>query len=147
MPKWGEPEDAQTISQRLGFSLTTDNLCTYKALFGDPSDNIPPILTGKHKEQFIELLTELQPISSLDFLLKALEGMHHPILEIIKQHERQYRINLQLVQAIAVGDSHIENTLTTGRQATKIIEALDLVLGIKEEQSGFVFGNVKRPRV
>jgi len=147
MPKWGSIEDGASISDRLGFPLTADALCMYKAVFGDPSDNIPAIAPGKLKAQFSQLLSELQPTSPLELLLRGLDGYKHPILDAIKQQERQYRINLQLVEAIPVGDTHIQKTLTTGRSATAIKEALDIVLGIKEEQSLYVFGNVKRPRI
>jgi hypothetical protein len=145
--QWGIIDTPETISERLGFPVNEQSLTAYKAIFGDPSDNIPPITTSKHKPYFLPLLSD--SFQALQLIGEALTTREepHPILDAIRQHERQYRINLQLVESIPVGDSHIEKVCTTGRGVERILNALEVVLGLKEESQGFVFGNIKRPRI
>lgn len=143
-----EPEGAEHIEERLGFRLTEQTLVMYKALFGDPADNIPSVAPGSMKEQFVSLLEEVLSADQLPRLACSDDNIgRFPILEKVRTNERQYRINLQLVNSIPVADKHIEAVITTGRNSEPAIQAVHTALGITTKDQSFVFGNIRRPRV
>jgi hypothetical protein len=148
MPRGGEVETAEDLSAKLGFKLTETNLCMYKAIFGDPADNIPGITSSRMLPYFIAL-TEDRDLAPTSLPLFACEKdmlERYPILQSIRESEKQYRINLQLVNAIPVAEKHLEYTTTTGRNSAVSLKALREALGLIQDKSGFVFGNIKRPR-
>lgn len=151
MSSWADIDTEHSVSHRLGFPVTETSLCIFKAIFGDPSDNIPAIATARLRPNFLPLLqlhpTIKDPLDVVNLSLNSSNTDSNPLLLSIRNQEKQYRINLQLVQAIPVGDSHIEKTLCVGRNVTKITETIDTIIGLKAEKSSFTFGNIKRPRI
>lgn len=149
IPDGNNPEKVEDLSLRLGFPVTHTNITAYKALFGDAADNIPSILTPKHKESFVVLLDELEDADDLLFIINREHMVEkYPFLKIVGENYNQLRINLQLVQAIPISDGHMSNVITTGRDSKVSKKAVREAIGLDDEKPNeFVFGGIKRPRV
>ena len=142
------PETPADIEARLGFKLTEQNLVAYKALFGDPSDNIPSVAPESMKASFASLVSEFKAADELPLMACNDELVERfPVLARIRLNEKQYRINLQLVNAIPVADRHIEAVCTTGRASEIAMRAVQEAIGLVQPKNTFVFGNIRRPRV
>lgn len=142
------PEEPEQIEDRLGFRLNEQNLVAYKALFGDSADNIPPIAPAAMKSSFSDLMALAETADKIPLLACNEDNVERfPILERVRANERQYRINLQLVNAIPVADSHIKAVCTTGRNSEVAIRAVQESIGLVQDKSSFVFGNIRRPRI
>lgn len=149
IPDGENPEKVEDLSQKLGFSVTQDNIIAYKALFGDPSDNIPNIVPPRFHEEFSRLLKELQDADDLMFIHNKDEMIEkYPLLDYVHKNPNQLRINLQLVRAIPVKDIHLKNVVVEGRDSLVSRKAVKRAIGLEDNNSSeFVFGNIRRPRV
>lgn len=143
-----EVEGLDQLEERLGFRLTEQTLIAYKSLFGDPADNIPSIAGAAMKACFSELMDEAVAADQLP-LLACRDDMieRFPVLGKVRDNERQYRINLQLVSAIPVADKHIAAVCTTGRDSEVARRAVQEAVGLVAPSNTFIFGNIRRPRV
>ena len=144
-----EPESKKMLSERMGFEITSNNIVMLKALFGDESDNIPAVAPQAMQAGFNALCTEVSDAELLPLLACKNENIERfPVLEFVRKNERQYRINLQLVNAIKVADNHIKAATVYGRDSAIALKAVREALDMTDSgKSGFVFGNIRRPRV
>lgn len=143
----GEPDTVETISDRLGFRVTEETLIAYKAVFGDTADDIPRLAPSAQEPYFSELAQTLESADSLVGLASVSSNIEqYPFLQNIREDERQFRINLQLIREIPVSEKHLEYTTTIGRNSETMRVAVEKALGIREA-NGFTFGTMKRPRV
>jgi len=119
-----------------------------KSIFGDTSDNIPSIAPAAMQAGFAALAEDVTDAEMLPLLACKNENIEkYPVLKNIRENERQYRINLQLVKAIPVADKHISVITTTGRDSKPALRAVHEAIGLSTEKTAFVFGNIRRPRV
>lgn len=143
-----EPEDREQLSRRLGFEVNNHSIIMLKALFGDESDNIPAVVPASMQSGFNVLCNDVQDPEMLPVLACKDENIEkYPILAFVRKNERQYRINLQLVNAIKVADKHIEAVRVVGRNSPVAFKAVREAIGLVDSKESFVFGNIKRPRV
>lgn len=143
----GEPETTDILANRLGFPITETSLVTYKALFGDVADNIPAVIKSSYKSHFNELLDQINTPDDVAMLSKDNSMLERfPLLHGVRENERQYRINIQLIKAIPVAEKHLRYTTTTGRNSTPVKKAIQTAIGLESSSNTFVFGNIKRPR-
>jgi hypothetical protein len=138
---------AEDLACKLGFPITETSIVAYKVLFGDPSDNIPSLISSKYKKDFPRLLEKLADPSDLPFMCtKDSFTQEFPFLKEVYDKDRQCRINLQLVNSIPVSPKHLAAVLTTGRDSKPSQKAVLQGVGSIADK-GFVFGNLHRPRV
>lgn len=143
----GEPDTINTLTQRLGFKVNEETLIAYKAIFGDEADNIPSIASKKLEPYFASLAEELTKADDIAFLSNSDKNIEkYPFLSSVRQDIRQFKINLQLIREIPVAARHLELTTTIGRNSQPMKNAIEKALGMREP-AGFVFGDIKRPRV
>jgi len=144
----GEPETHEQLSNRLGFNVTTNSIVMLKSIFGDTADNIPSIAPAAMQSGFSSLAEDVTDAELLPLMsCKDSNIEKYPVLRYIRDNERQYRINLQLVNSIPVADKHISCITTTGRNSAPALKAVQEAIGLTAEKNVFVFGNIKRPRV
>ncbi len=147
MPK-GEPESNEQLSARMGFEVTEQTITAYKGIFGDPADNIPSIAPMAMKESFYELSKIIKDAEDLSYLAtKDAMLESYAVLREVAKNERQYRINVQLVKAIDVADSHALAVTTKGRDSAVALRAVQEAVGLISSKNTFTFGNVRRPRI
>lgn len=140
------PETNIDLSHKLGFKVNETSIISYKAFFGDLSDNIPEV-ARKTKENFTTFCDYIKKVKSPeDFISIARDKPTNPLFKGIIDDERQFIINLQLVKNIPIQEEVFKQNLVEGRNADTLFKSLREVLGL-ESQKTFVFGNVKRPRV
>lgn len=143
-----EVEGPEHIEARLGFPLTEQNIVMYKALFGDPADNIPSVAPAGMSSGFSSLVAAVSSADELPRMACNNENVERfPVLAKVRENEKQYRINLQLVNAIPVADKHIQSVFTTGRDSEVAARAVREAIGFSTPEESFVFGNIRRPRV
>lgn len=152
LPKLNEgPQNSDDLSYKLGFKVNETSITAYKAIFGDPSDCIPPVVRANDNtlETFKNLLKNAKSASDFITYERNWEGsgQDNQLLKSIHNNERQFIINLQLVSNIPCKKEIFEQELITGRMSTKIYKTLREGLGIEETTKSFTFGKVKRPRV
>lgn len=147
MPHWGIIESKDELSQRLGFPASEQNIVAYKAIFGDASDNIPAIASSTLQDSFIAMCGTFKEASELPIRSCSKEEIERfPVLQHIAENERQYRINLQLVNAIPVSAEHIRVTTTSGRSSHICKQAVEKSIGLVSADTTFKFGGITRPR-
>lgn len=143
-----EVETPAQVEERLGFPLTEQSLVAYKALFGDPSDNIPAVAPESLKASFAVLAESISSADDLPRMACNDDNVErYPVLARLRVNEKQYRINLQLVNAIPVADKHVEAVCTIGRASDIARRAVEEAIGLVQAKNTFVFGNIRRPRV
>ena len=149
IPNGKTPEKASDLSEKLGFPVTQTNIIAYKALFGDPSDNIPSIVPPRYHEAFSVFVRELRDADDLLFIHTKEDILDkYPLLQYVSKNTNQLRINLQLVRAIPVKDIHLQRVIVEGRNSQVSRKAVRQAIGLDDENNGeFVFGNIRRPRV
>lgn len=151
LPNLGEaPKTVQDFINEKGFYPTEQSIIAYKSIFGDPADNIPKVINENSKTlaEFLELYrTDPQmPAENLVYLgCSAEQVSKYSILEAIKKEENQFKINLQLTSTIPITPKHVQAVTCKGRKATILIDAVEVVLGIKKNEKEFVFGGIRRP--
>jgi 5'-3' exonuclease len=145
-----DPQSIEDLSQSLGFPVTEDNIELYKAIFGDASDNIDPLIreNPERKAQFIEILKKLNyPEEIILFSRDSDKKKKWSLLEAVSAKERQFLINLQLVSSIPCKPENLKEVLTDGNNSTILYRTVCEAIGLIETEKQFSFGNVRRPRV
>lgn len=153
LPKLSEdPQNSDDLSYKLGFKVNEASVTAYKAIFGDPSDNIPPVarLNDRTLEIFKDLLKNTKQAS--DFITYERNwdsnlDSNNALLKSISNNEKQFIINLQLVSNIPCKEEIFDQELITGRMAERLYRTLRQTLGLEEATRSFTFGKMKRPRV
>lgn len=150
------PERCPELSEKLGFEVSEKNIILYKAIFGDPSDNIEPLAkkTSENWRQFLELLGLTVFPDDLFTLARDPEVLRkYPLLqEIIEIDHKKYNyegrlnINLYLVSAIPCSQAVFSNALIRGRNSGLLFDSVRKAIGLEEHKPKFVFGklNVKK---
>jgi hypothetical protein len=144
-----EPMNSKDFVSTRNFEPSEFNVIFYKSIFGDPSDNIPEIIKEDKEtfNEFLSIIKECRSITDLNtFRIRDKNVKDLKIIKAISAYEAQFKINLQLTSSIPVSPEFLKSVTSTGRQATKMTEVLDKALGLKKDDSKFVFGKVKRPR-
>jgi len=144
----GEPETISTFTERMGFIPTENSVIIYKSLFGDPSDNIPHILTKNQKTyaeflEYVKSTPNCTPESLIDLSRNTDIIATSSILKAVRENERQYQINIQLTSTIPVSEKHLRSVTCIGRNSAVITEAVEIAVGLRKEKREFVFGNIK----
>ena len=141
-----EPESAIQLSARLGFKVNEKSIICFKAIFGDPSDNIKGIArnTEANVSEFIRLMNKVE--APEDLIMMARNDHSGELLMDILGNERQFTINLQLVSTINCRPEIFKANTLPGRNTETLYKSLREILGI-ESSKKFVFGNVKKQRV
>lgn len=148
LPKLNEnPQDVHSLSTQLGFEVNEKNMLIYKAIFGDASDNISPLVTNNTSnfKDFVTLIEKATIPEDLVFLSRT-DTASSPILKKISQDERAYLANLQLVSSIDCSKDMVKFSLTNGRMAETLYDAVRDAIGLNGTPE-FVFGGIKRNRV
>lgn len=148
LPHGTQAETTEDLSLRIGFPVSKKSITAFKVIFGDASDNIPSLAPAKMQQYFPAMLDAFSSADDLPYLATR-EGYieRYPLLQYVRDNDRQCRINLQLVNSIAVADKHILNVIATGRNSVVSQKAVRYAVGLDEATEGFQFGGVRRPRV
>ncbi len=145
---WDEVVGPDQLSVSLDFHATKASLVAYKALYGDSSDNIPNLLPAKTFSQFQELASKIEdPLNLVDWSNLNEMRKKYPLLIQLKDLERQYRINVQLVGSIPVAEQHLQHMTAVGRNSVELRVIVEKAVGLRVSQKKYEFGNVKRERV
>ena len=148
LKKWNEIVEPEQLSLSLDFHATEASLIAYKALYGDSSDNIPSILPAKTFHEFQELAASIHnPLDLIDWSNSNKAREKHPMLIVLKAAERQYRINVQLVDSIPVADQHLGHIIAKGRDSEELRIIVEQAVGFRTAPKVYEFGNVKRSRI
>jgi 5'-3' exonuclease len=139
MPKLKEISTAKDFEQKEGYVPSENSVVLYKALLGDISDNIPPVLAPKYKSKVVEWIREG---ATLDKILQ--ESLSHStvIEQEIQKNQRQIEINYQLISAVDIEDREINAVVSQGRNSIAIKNSVDLLLGLKAPSKSFIFGDM-----
>lgn len=159
LPNLGQqPETLVDVSNRYDFPITKNNVILYKALFGDPSDNIDPVVPFNENNlcDFKELIKVINEPEDIILMTRDEDACEkYPILKGFQVRDRKrkfenreamFKINIQLVSAIPCSIDNLNCHLTTGRNATTLLKTVREAIGL-ENYHEFVFGNVKRNRI
>ena len=145
---WKEVVEPDQLSQKLNFHVTEASLITYKALYGDSADNIPNLLKEDTFQEFRELSSNIQnPLNLIDWANSNEKRELYPMLIQLKELERQYRINIQLISSIPVDEIHLKHIIANGRDSVELRMIVERAIGLRSSQKKYEFGNVKRSRV
>ncbi len=148
LKSWNEVISIDQLSHSLEFTVTKQSLVAYKALYGDSSDNIPSLLKSNTFPQFQELSKQIkEPLNLIDWANKNSLREKYPMLQELKNLERQYRINVQLVQSIPVAEKHLQHMTAQGRNAVELRHIIERAVGLRKDIKQYEFGNVKRERI
>jgi len=149
MPRWGVVQSRFDLSQDMGFPISEETIVAYKSLFGDESDNIPSVIPPKYKKHFPMLIAEFpDAYRIIDASKEDSTVKRYPMLTGLRESEaeKQMRINMQLINAIEVAQSHFELALVSGRDSKISKRLVESAVGLEVADESFVFGNIKRPR-
>lgn len=149
LPKLGEnPQTIKELSDILGFDVDCCNIVIYKALFGDPSDNIQSIIS-KNDESFKEFKKIILNINRPEDLVYESRSMSKDIdcvHKAVKENECQYLINCQLVSSIACDYSVFEKNTECGHNNITLIKTLRESIGLDQSSKKYEFGSIKKIR-
>ena len=152
------PETVKGFEDRKGFKPTKNNVILYKVLFGDESDDIKGIvpLNESNFNDFVRITEVINDPSEIKLLFRDKEAWEkYPILKYFAKRDKkrkyetqepQFDINLQLVSPIPCGQSVIDSSLTTGRNADTLYHTVRNAIGL-DMTTEFTFGNIRRSRV
>lgn len=141
------PATVQDFIDDKGYKPTEESVTLYKAVFGDRSDGIDHLATENQANvaEMKELLAK-NPTRQ-DFIGASHQSTRLKESEIFKaihDNENQFRINLQLIDAIEVPENLLRSITCIGRNSQVVIDAVETAIGLrKEEEREFVFGNIK----
>ena len=150
LPKLGEePETMELMSLRMGFSVSEVSIILYKAIFGDPADNIKSILpeNSVNKTQFQQLVKNFSdPYNIISFTRDCSYYPEYPMLAALNTREKDLLINIQLVDTIKCDKSYVKrDTIVGSNQKTKFT-ALRRAVGLETVPSTPSFGKLKASR-
>ena len=149
-----EPLSVEDTTLRLGFKCTENNIILYKALFGDPSDNITGVIpqTSYNREKVLDLMKSREPYDPVDLIMDIRqfdrEKGTDPFWESLDNNEliSNYRVNLQLVSTINVSPGVFKRELLKGSDRKGVVKSLREIVGLVSSSKKFTFGNIRRPR-
>jgi len=145
---WNEVISPEQLSEKLDFHVTEASLVAYKAIYGDNSDNIPNLLAADTFKQFQELSKRIiDPLNLIDWGNNDMHRKDYPMLIQLKEVERQFRINVQLVASIPVAEQHLKHMTAAGRNSAELRIIVEKAIGMRSSQKNYEFGNVKRERI
>ena len=149
-----EPLSVEDTSLKLGFKCTENNIILYKALFGDPSDNITGVIpeTVYNKEKVLDLMKSHESYDPNNLVMDIRQfscGENtDPFWKSLDNNEliSNYRVNLQLVSTINVSPGIFKRELLRGSDRKGVIKSLREIVGLIPSSKKFTFGNIRRPR-
>ena len=149
-----EPLSIEDTSLKLGFKCTENNIILYKALFGDPSDNITGVIpeTAYNKEKVLDLMKSHESYDPNNLVMDIRQfscGENtDPFWKSLDNNEliSNYRVNLQLVSTINVSPGVFKRELLRGSDRKGVIKSLREIVGLIPSSKKFTFGNIRRPR-
>lgn len=152
-----EPVTLRRLSEELGFDITENSLIAYKAIFGDPSDNISSLVPRNEAflSDFIEIIKLLEYPEQLNLLIGNIDlRRKYALLNAIASEtgrdkipkSRLYTINVQLISAIKCSPDIARSNLIEGRNEATLYKGVREAIGLDTPKQSFVFGNIKRPR-
>ena len=149
-----EPLSVEDTTLKLGFKCTENNIILYKALFGDPSDNITGVIpeTSYNREKVLDLMKSREPYDPVDLIMDIRqfdrEKGADPFWESLDNNEliSNYRVNLQLVSTINVSPGVFKRELLKGSDRKGVVKSLREIVGLVSSSKKFTFGNIRRPR-
>lgn len=149
-----EPLSVEDTSLKLGFKCTENNIILYKALFGDPSDNITGVIpeTAYNKEKVLDLMKSHESYDPNNLVMDIRQfscGENaDPFWKNLDNNEliSNYRVNLQLVSTINVSPGVFKRELLRGSDRKGVIKSLREIVGLIPSSKKFTFGNIRRPR-
>lgn len=151
LPKLGEdPETLGLLSLRLGFPISEMSIVLYKAIFGDPADNIKGLApeNSSNKTQFRELIKNFSdPYNIISFTRDTSYHSNYPMLKILNDKERDLIINIQLVDTINCDESYVKKELIVGSGQKTKLSAVRKAIGLDTTPTTSSFGKLKASRV
>lgn len=149
-----EPLSMEDTTLKLGFKCTENNIILYKALFGDPSDNITGVIpeTSYNREKVLDLMKSREPYDPVNLITDIRqfdrEKGSDPFWESLDDNEliSNYRVNLQLVSTINVSPGVFKRELLKGADRKGVVKSLREIVGLVSSSKKFTFGNIRRPR-
>ena len=149
-----EPLSVEDTTLKLGFKCTENNIILYKALFGDPSDNITGVIpeTSYNREKVLDLMKSREPYDPVNLITDIRqfdrEKGSDPFWESLDDNEliSNYRVNLQLVSTINVSPGVFKRELLKGSDRKTVVKSLREIVGLVSSSKKFTFGNIRRPR-
>lgn len=148
IPKLSEkPQNIKELSHLLGFDVSNKNIIIYKSLFGDPSDNIPSIITNNEDnfEKFKNLISKVSKPEDLIYESRKCDNSD-PIYKAVRDNERQYLINCQLVSNIACDYSVFKKNTECGHNNLELTKVLKESIGLIQTSKKYEFGSIKKIR-
>lgn len=130
-----------------GYKPTEQSVLIYKAVFGDRSDNIPGLLSEspKHVDEMIQILAD-ENITTSTMIQRSFQSAQiesSAIYRAIHDNEKQFRINIQLIEPVPITEDHLEAITCRGRDSEVATAAVETAIGLRKEERTFVFGNIK----
>lgn len=130
-----------------GYKPSEQSVLIYKAVFGDRSDNIPNLLSEspKHVDEMVEILAD-ESVTTETMIGRSFQAEHLQTSDIytaIHENEKQFRINVQLIDAVKLDEKHLRAILCRGRDSEVAVAAVETAIGMRKEERTFVFGNIK----
>lgn len=148
MPKLAQkPATIQDYIEEKGFLPTEQSVLIYKAIFGDRSDSIPGLLpeSPKNVDEMMGILAE-EKITTDTIIARSFESTRlssSPIYRAVHENEKQFRINIQLIEPVDISETHLRAILCIGRNSEVATAAVETAIGLRKEERPFVFGNIK----
>jgi 5'-3' exonuclease len=148
LPKLGQkPATIQDYIEEKGYKPTEQSVLIYKAVFGDKSDNIAGLLpeSPKHVDELIEILAD-ESVTTDTMIHRSFKSellKVSPIYRAIHENEKQFRINIQLIEPVKIDERHLESIMCVGRNSEVATAAVETAIGLRKEERVFVFGNIK----
>lgn len=144
-----EPESSRNLEEKIGFLISEDSIILYKALFGDPSDNISAIISSskENKKSFAEFVKEKIPLENIEAVIVKEDWQDkYPFLKVLDSQRRQLQINLQLISTLSLSEKNLRDHIITGKDDYLMNRSVREILGLAPSSKKFQFGNIKRPR-
>lgn len=148
MPKLAQkPATIQDYIENKGYMPSEQSVLIYKAVFGDKSDNIPGLLTEspKHVDEMIGILAD-ESLTTDTMIHRSFKSdllKESPIYRAIHENEKQFRINIQLIEPVNIDEKHLQAITCEGRDSEVATAAVETAIGLRKEERVFVFGNIK----
>ena len=149
-----EPMTIEDTTHKLGFECTENNIVLYKALFGDPSDNIPSIIPENdyNRQKVLDLMKSHKGYDPYDLIMDIRQFSHSKdadsFWKSLDDNEviSNYRVNLQLVSTINISEGVFKRELLQGTNRKEAVRSLREIVGLAPASKKFTFGNIRRPR-
>ena len=149
-----EPMTIEDTTHKLGFECTENNIVLYKALFGDPTDNIPSIIPENeyNRQKVLDLMKSHKGYDPYDLIMDIRQFSHSKdadsFWKSLDDNDviSNYRVNLQLVSTINISEGVFKRELLQGTNRKEVVRSLREIVGLTPASKKFTFGNIRRPR-